>query len=197
MDKGYITNEELVLMYRESGNDAYLQKLIKQNTGLLSILVNSYLESIPNAEFEDLMSESYIPLIKAVRDFDENVGSFTTILKAYVRQHLNRLYNEVTRKKRFNGSSPVSYESLVEIRKEGGDVTETTFTVECEDFLEVEFLELLKTLNLSEKEEVAVKILMAGGTKGDVARVLNCTPATATYYFRNLRKKFNFLQYAV
>jgi len=197
MKTGYITNEELVLMYRESGNDAYLQKLIKQNTGLLSILVNSYLESIPNAEFEDLMSESYIPLIKAVRDFDENVGSFTTILKAYVRQHLNRLYNEVTRKKRFNGSSPVSYESLVEIRKEGGDVTETTFTVECEDFLEVEFLELLKTLNLSEKEEVAVKILMAGGTKGDVARVLNCTPATATYYFRNLRKKFNFLQYAV
>jgi RNA polymerase nonessential primary-like sigma factor len=70
-------------------------------------------------------------------------------------------------------------------------------TVECEDFLDVEFFELVEDLNLNEKEKVAGRVLMAGGTKGDVAEVLKCTPATATYYFRNLKKKFNFLQYAI
>lgn len=193
MNTGFTKNEELVLMYRETRDDCYLQKLIKQNTGLLSILANSYLDSIPNSEYEDLISESYIPMLKAIEDFDESVGAFSTLLKVYVRQHFNLIYNHATRKKRHTGSTPVSYESLVEIRKECGCEGECSFTVECEDFLDVEFFELVEKLNLNEKEKVAVRVLMAGGTKGDVAEVLKCTPATATYYFRNLRKKFNFL----
>ena len=197
MKTGFISNEELVLMYRESRDDAYLQKLITQNMGLLSILVNSYVDSIPCAEYEDLISESYIPMLRAIEDFDEKVGAFSTLLKVYVRQHLNRLYNEATRKKRHTGSIHLSYEGLAEINKEGGCEVECSFTVECEDFLDVEFFELVENLNLNEKEKVAVRVLMAGGTKGDAAEVLKCTPATATYYFRNLKKKFNFLQYAI
>ena len=198
MNTGFKTNEELVALYKESRNDFYLQKLISQNKGLLHILVESYVSSIPNAEYEDLISESYIPMLRAIEDFDESVGgSFSTLLKVYVRQHLNRIYNEATRKKRYTGSTPVSYEMLAGNNKECGEEKETTFTIECEDFLEVEFFEFLKTLDLSEKEKVAVRVLMEGGTKGDVAKALKCTPATATYYFRNLRKKFNFLQYAV
>lgn len=198
MNKGLRNNEELVKLYKESRDEEYLAEIISQNIGLINILVSSYLSSIPNSEREDLVSESYIPMLKAIEDFDEEQGfSFSTILKAYVRQHLNRLYNEATRKKRFTGSTPVSYESLIEINKEGGSELDSSFSVEFEDISAVEFMELLKALNLNDKEQVAVNVLMAGGTKGEVAKALKCTPATANYYFKSIRKKFVFAGVAV
>lgn len=198
MNTGSRNNEELVKLYKESRDEAYLAELISQNTGLINILVSSYLSSIPNSELEDLVSESYIPMLKAIEDFDEKQGfSFSTLLKAYVRQYLNRLYNEATRKKRFTGSTPVSYESLVEINKEGGSELDSSFTVELEDISSVEFMDLLRSLNLNDKEQVAVNVLMAGGTKGEVAKALKCTPATANYYFKSIRKKFVFAGVAV
>lgn len=193
LNTGLRSNEDLVVLYRESRDEAYLQELITQNTGLINILVGSYVSSIPNAEHEDLVSESYIPMLRAIEDFDTSLGlTFSNLLKVYVRQHLNRLYNEATRKKRYTGSTPVSYESLVEINKDGGDVMESSFTVECEDITSFEFMDLLRSLNLNEKEQVAVDVLMAGGTKGEVAKALKCTPATANYYFKSIRKKFVF-----
>jgi RNA polymerase nonessential primary-like sigma factor len=137
-------------------------------------------------------------MLRAIQDFDPSLGlTFSNLLKVYVRQHLNRLYNEATRKKRYTGSAPVSYESLVEINKEGGDITDTRFTVDCEDINSVEFRELLDSLNLNEKEQIAVNVLLVGGTKGEVAKVLNCTPATANYYFKSIRKKFTFASVAI
>ena len=198
MNTGSRNNEELVKLYKESRDEAYLAELISQNTGLINILVSSYLSSIPNSELEDLVSESYIPMLKAIEDFDEERGlTFSNLLKVYVRQHLSRLYNEATRKKRFTGSTPVSYESLVEINKEGGSELDSSFTVELEDISSVEFMDLLRSLNLNEKEQVAVNVLMAGGTKGEVAKALKCTPATANYYFNSIRKKFVFAGVAV
>lgn len=198
MKTGLRKNEELVVMYRESRNEDYLQELIIQNTGLLNMLVGSYITSIPNAEREDLISESYLPMLKAIEDFDAEQGyTFSTLLKAYVRQHLNRLYNEATRKKRFTGSTPVSYEGLVEINREGGTEMDSSFTVECEDINSVDFMDLLRSLNFNEKEQVAVDVLMGGGTKGEVAKALKCTPATANYYFKSIRKKFEFAGVAI
>ena len=184
------TNEELIFLYRENENESYLQELINQNTGLLNILVSGYVESIPNAEREDLVSECYFPLVKAVADFDYTMGlTFSNLLKVYVRQHLNRLYNEATRKKRYGGYTPASYEGLEEINKEGGDITDSSFTVDCADITAVEFLDFLSSIDFNERERIAVNVLMAGGSKGEVARALDCTPATANYYFKNIRKK--------
>ena len=186
-----LTNEVLVRNYKESGNESFLEELIQKNTPLLRILVEPYLATIPNSEYEDLISESYIPMLKAIEDFDEARGlAFTTLLKAYVRQHLNRLYNEATRKKRCIGSAPLSYEALTEINKEGGCELDSYFTVECEDVRDFEFEDLLSSLHFNEKEQSAVHILMDGGSKGDVAKALKCTPATANYYFKSIRKKF-------
>jgi len=184
-------NEDLVRNYKESGNESFLAEIIKNNTPLLRLLVEPYLATIPNSEYEDLIAESYMPMLKAIEDFDEARGlAFTTLLKAYVRQHLNRLYNEATRKKRYTGSTPSSYEALTEINKEGGCELDSTFTVECEDVRDFEFFDLLRSLRLNEKEQVAVTILMEGGSKGAVAKALNCTPATANYYFKSIKKKF-------
>ena len=191
MFTGKRTNEELVVLYRTTRKETYLQELINQNKGLLNILVNGYVESIPNAEREDLISESYIPMLRAIDNFDESLGlTFANLLKTYVKQHLNRLYNEATRQKRYTGSTPVSYEGLVEINKDGGEFTERYFTVECEEIGSVEFLDLLDSLKLNDKEQIAVRVLLSGGTKGEVAKALSCTPATANYYFKSIRKKF-------
>ena len=191
-------NEELVVLYRETRDERYLQELINQNRGLLNILVSGYVESIPNAELEDLISESYIPMLRAIEDFDITLElTFANLLKVYVRQHLNRLYNEATRKKRHTSSIPFSYEDLVEKNQDGGNVKDSTFTVECEDISTVEFRELINSLELNEKEQVAVNILMIGGKKSDVAKALKCTPATANYYFKSIRKKFIFAGVAV
>lgn len=91
----------------------------------------------------------------------------------------------------------MSYESLAEINREGGSEGDSFFTVECEDFNSVEFMALISSLGLNEKEQVAVNVLMAGGTKGEVAKALRCTPATANYYFKQLRKKFVLAGYSV
>lgn len=198
MRTGLFTNEELINLYKDTMNEDYLQELITQNRGLVTILCKSYLSSIPNAEMEDLISEAYIPMLRAIDEFEPERGlKFSNLLKVYVRQHLNRLYNEATRQKRFTGSTPVSYEGLQEINKEGGTEADSSFTVECEDISSVEFMELLHSLGLNEKEQVAVDVLMAGGSKGEVAKALKCTPATANYYFKSIRKKFVFAGVAI
>lgn len=192
------TNEELVVAYRTTRNERYLEELINQNKGLMYMIVEPFVHRIPNSELEDLTSEAYIPMLNAIEDFDEERGlTFSNLLKVYVRQHLSRLYNEATRQKRYNGSTSMSYESLAEINREGGSEGDTYFTVECEDFNSVEFMALISSLGLNEKEQVAVNVLMAGGTKGEVAKALRCTPATANYYFKQLRKKFVLAGYSV
>lgn len=184
-------NEDLVRNYKESRDESFLAELMEKNAPLLRLLVEPYLATIPNSEYEDLISESYIPMLKAIEDFDESRGlAFSTLLKVYVRQHLNRLYNEATRKKRHTGSTPLSYEALTEINKEGGCEFDSYFTVECDDVKAIEFREFLNSLHFTEKEQVAVNVLMDGGSKGDVAKALNCTPATANYYFKQIKKKF-------
>ena len=108
MSKGFITgtNEELIKAYKESRDESYLKELIEANKGLINLLVSPYLTSIPNSELEDLTSESYIPMLRAIEDYDPEQGvAFSTLLKVYVRQHLNRLYNEATRQKRFTGTT--------------------------------------------------------------------------------------------
>lgn len=137
MSKGFITgtNEELIKAYKESRDESYLKELIEANKGLINLLVSPYLTSIPNSELEDLTSESYIPMLRAIEDYDPEQGvAFSTLLKVYVRQHLNRLYNEATRQKRFTGTTPDSLDRLSEINKEGGTETDSTFEVECKDF---------------------------------------------------------------
>lgn len=134
MSKGFITgtNEELIKAYKESRDESYLKELIEANKGLINLLVSPYLTSIPNSELEDLTSESYIPMLRAIEDYDPEQGvAFSTLLKVYVRQHLNRLYNEATRQKRFTGTTPDSLDRLSEINKEGGTETDSTFEVEC------------------------------------------------------------------
>lgn len=73
------TNEDLVIEYQTTHNEDLFRALLEKNTGLLHIIVMDY--RIPKYEIEDLLSESYIALIKAVDNFDPTRGvTFTTAL---------------------------------------------------------------------------------------------------------------------
>ena len=100
---------------------------------------------------------------------------------------------------KITGTAPDSLDRLSEINKEGGTETDSTFEVECKDFSSVEFMDLLDSLQLNDKEQVAVNILMAGGAKGEIAKALNITNATVSWHIKNLKKKFILAgyQYAV
>lgn len=152
------TNEDLVREYQTTHNEDLFRALLEKNTGLLHIIVTDY--RIPKYEIEDLLSESYIALIKAVDNFDPTRGvTFTTALKVFVRQHLNRLYTEATRQKRYNGMDPASYEELVEIHKD--DVR----GLDCDRFTQIEVDEYLE--GLEAKDRYVVTLLLSGdGFKG-------------------------------
>lgn len=164
MSKGFITgtNEELIKAYKESRDESYLKELIEANKGLINLLVSPYLTSIPNSELEDLTSESYIPMLRAIEDYDPEQGvAFSTLLKVYVRQHLNRLYNEATRQKRFTGTTPDSLDRLSEINKEGGTETDSTFEVECKDLEQYKeaFLRFVKPFSDTDIEKCWEQVL--------------------------------------
>lgn len=191
------SNEKLVELYNLTNNEKYLQELHYNNLGLINILVDPYVKSIPNSELEDLMSEAWFPFFNAVKNYNpEYKCTFSTLLKVYVRQHMNRIYESATRQKRFMGIVPDSYERLTEVGKDGY-IDDCNFTVECEDFDSAEFSELISQIDLTDKEKVIVQILMAGGTNGDCSKELDIKPSSVTYYFKQIKKKFISAGYAI
>lgn len=182
------TNEDLVIEYQTTHNEDLFRALLEKNTGLLHIIVMDY--RIPKYEIEDLLSESYIALIKAVDNFDPTRGvTFTTALKVFVRQHLNRLYNEVTCQKRYNGMDPASYEELVEIHKD--DVR----GLDCDRFSQIEVDEYLE--GLEAKDRYMVTLLLMGYSLSDCAKAFHVANSSITWRIKRIRKNYTAYSMAV
>lgn len=182
------TNEDLVIEYQTTHNEDLFRALLEKNTGLLHIIVMDY--RIPKYEIEDLLSESYIALIKAVDNFDPTRGvTFTTALKVFVRQHLNRLYNEVTCQKRYNGMDPASYEELVEIHKD--DVR----GLDCDRFTQIEVYEYLE--GLEAKDRYMVTLLLMGYSLSDCAKAFHVANSSITWRIKRIRKNYTAYSMAV
>ena len=182
------TNEDLVIEYQTTHNEDLFRALLEKNTGLLHIIVMDY--RIPKYEIEDLLSESYIALIKAVDNFDPTRGvTFTTALKVFVRQHLNRLYNEVTCQKRYNGMDPASYEELVEIHKD--DVR----GLDCDRFSQIEVDEYLE--GLEAKDRYMVTLLLMGYSLSDCAKAFHVANSSITWRIKRIRKSYTAYREAV
>ena len=178
--------EELVAMYQSTQKEEYLQEIIRRNTGLFHNWAYKY-RNIPNYDEDDLKEEMYIACWKAVGGYDPARGvTFTTCLKGYVLQRLNRIYNEATRKKRYTGTELESYEELTEIHKDG--IRGSSFSVECKELSKIEVDEFLESISGTVKE-VAV-MLYDGMTKGEVARALGVTPATTNYHLKKLQQAY-------
>lgn len=180
------TTEELVSLYQSSKEEEYLQEILIRNKGLFYMWIGKY-KNIPHLDADDLLEELYVACWRAVEAFDHNRGVvFTTCLKGFAFQSLNRLYNEATRQKRYTGKPSESYEELVELNLEG--ISDSSFSIECKEFSEIEIISFLESMEDTVKE-VAI-MLYNGMTKGEVAKALNCTPATISYYIKRLRQSY-------
>ena len=177
--KDYVI-EDLVVMYQSTKRDLILEEIIKRNEGLIYSWVRDY-RNIPNYDEEDLVEEAVIACWSAVEHFEINRGiTFSSCLKGFVKQRFNRLYMEVTRKKRFTGQEPISYESLEEIHKEA--------SIEVKVLSELEVQEFINSLD-GKMKEVAVN-LIHGYSKTDIAKALHIAPASISYHVKRIGQAY-------
>ena len=190
--------EQTVIAYRAGGKDEkYLKSLMDDVEKLIILIAKPYLESIHGIELEDLVQDGYIVLMRVIEDYSLSKGCrFSTVLKTYLQQKYNRIYNHSKRKCRDNGSQPDSLERLQESNKDG-EIEDNYFSVDCSDYKSVEFKELLEKIDFTEKEKVVVNVLMEGGSNGDCAKALDITPSSITYYFKKIGKKLLVAGYAI
>lgn len=175
--KNYET-EELVAIYQSTHKEDMLQEIIRRNNGLLHKWVWDY-RNIPYHSEEDLLEEATIALWQAVEHFEiDREYNFSSCLKGYIKQRFNRLYNEATRKKRYTGQEPTSWEELEEINKEK--------SVEFELLSDLSVKEFINALE-GKVQEIAV-LLFYGYSKSDVAMIFDIKPASVTYHCKRLER---------
>lgn len=185
------TNEQMVAEYNSTKDERVLQALIKANTGLLHLIITPYMGTIPNApEFEDLYQEVLgFPFMRAIKDFDSERGvAFTTLVKVYARQWLNRIYERENAQVRCADELPDSLNRLQEINKDG-EIEDRNFTVDCLEYGSVEFRDFINSIDFTVREKVIVNMLMGGESKVDCAELLDCEKANISYYVRRIREK--------
>jgi len=171
--------EELVSLYQLTSDETYLEEILSKNNGLLHQWIQKY-SNIPYFSSEDLYSEACEALWRAVLDYNPQKGvAFTTFLKISVFQKFNRIYNEVTRKKRYIGSAPVSWESLVSINREAShkSCVEDLIWAKC----------LLDSIEDTKLKHIAIS-LFSGDSKSIIAQRLGVSNATVNYHVRRLQR---------
>ena len=182
------TNEELVALYQQKNDETALAELIENNEGLVASITYTYIYD-NRSRAEELIQEGRIVIWEAAcRYRGDGAATFATFLKACLTQRYNRIYNHDHAKKRFDGSAPVSLETLQEIHKDG-EIKDRHFTVICGDYNVTELRLLIDQIELTDKEKVIVNIILDGGSNGDCAKTLGVKPSSISYYFRQINKK--------
>lgn len=93
-----MTNEELVMEYRKTGNEDALTEICRKNRGLIGMIVKNFRSVYENEgktsasiiESDDLMQYGYIGLLKAVRVYDPDKGSFSNAAVWWIRHEILR-----------------------------------------------------------------------------------------------------------
>lgn len=179
--------EELVKMYQSTKGEELLSEIIRRNNGLIHQWARDY-KNIPNMDEEDLVQEGVIACWKAVGYYNPAKGvKFVSCLKGFVKQRYNLIYNQETRKKRFDGYTTESYEYLVEMGVDGLSLTPNKLYTDT--FTAIEIQEFLLSLQGRTKEVMAH--LLAGYSKSDTARILGITPASTSFHIKKIQTSLN------
>ena len=176
------TNEDLVRLFKDTGNEDYLAELINRNMGIIYNAARSFVETT-HIDIEDLVQEGIIELYRAAMTYEDGKSKFSTYLGVYLKKHYINLYTATTRQKRQTQSPLLNIDEL--------DCNNMRVTaVECKELDEVEVMEFVDSLSLTPTEYVIVKNLMLGYPKKDIAEMLKCSRANIAYYIKQIRKKY-------
>lgn len=179
MNMSDLSQEELVREYKKTGSEEVLKDLLERNRGNYLFWSCGY--ELQGVDKSDVLQEACLATVIAIKYFDtENGAKFTTYLRSCVIQRYNRIYAQQHSYKRGNGALARSWEELEEIHKE----QYTEF-----DYTEAVVKEYLATLT-GVHHSIAT-MLYEGWSKKQIAEKLNITPATVTYYIRQLQQITN------
>ena len=179
-----LTNEELVSEYQRTQDEAVLSELMAKNEGLIALIAREY--TIPNYDIEDLVEEGRIVCWEAANRFEQRGCTFSTCLRAFLKQRYNRIYVHETRKSRFTGSTPESLEWLTSVGKDGS-VESREFMV-VGDYSNVEIEEFLSSLKGTTKK--VIMNLINGFSKKDTAYNLGIKQASVSYHMSKLQTAY-------
>ena len=105
--------QELFRRYNETKDPEARDKIICSNLNLVKTIARNYV--VEGVEYEDLVSEGYIGLIKAVEKFDYKLGNkFSTYAFCWIKQTMIRYINNNDRTIRLPAHA---HEKLIKINK--------------------------------------------------------------------------------
>lgn len=183
------TNEELVALYVNEGNEKAIEALLKNTEGLRVSLANKFSESIPGMDFDDLMQEGAMVMLNKLSVYNPEKVSFTSFLYMVIENRYKNIYKSVTCRKR-NLFDEVS----VDDDSNGDDSFSSDrgslyLSVECEEYERVELLNLIDSLNLSNKERIVARFLAYGWDKAGIAEETNMSNSQVCVLSKRIGKK--------
>lgn len=187
-----ITTEQLVLTWQETGDNDILKQIMDNMRGLIYQYTLKY-NNIPYLDKQDLESELSIALLNALKKYDINKGAkFSTFCCRCFDQHMNRLYRQLTSKKRFDPNRVEnSYEDTIEnhLRDKIDNNGDLQLTGVCMEYAEVDLMNSLEQCGLTNNEYILAVLITEGYKAKEIAEYLGITPAGITWLKKSLRKK--------
>lgn len=114
-----MTNEELVLLYKE-GDKSALEILIKNNKGRIFKIANKFFVGKTNSiEMEDLIQEGYIGLMVAAEKYNPNMNnhaSFITYATYWIYEKIHRFIKQKNTNDETSLNIPLSEENDLELQ---------------------------------------------------------------------------------
>lgn len=175
-----MSDEVLIRRFR-GGDDDVMEYLLEKYKNLVKKYV--HLLFLQGGDSDDLMQEGMIGLFKAVRDYQEDRGSFSAFARLCVRRQLFSAVEKAGRKKH----APLNhYESLYDEAlklSEAGPESQV---------IEHEYAQMLETRlrdKLSDFEEEVLNLYLDGKGYREIAGYLNRSPKVIDNAIQRIRSK--------
>lgn len=97
-----LTDTELINLYKSTNDKYYIEELYDRHIKLLNKIAYKYSHINFLYNYDDLISETYISLVKAAEMYNPDKATFTTFLFTVVNQRLYTLVNGATSKDKGN-----------------------------------------------------------------------------------------------
>ncbi len=181
------TNEELIEMFK-AGDQRAFEALMENTEPMRYKLAQSFL-NIPGSELEDLLQDGAMILVKAAYQYDpDNGAAFTTFLYSRLQKLYKDKFRAETADKRNPKGMVLRFDQMndnSEYEEDGNTLGNDLFSVEVEEYSLIEIRETIEMIALSGAEDIAIRMLIDGKSKPEIAEVMGVkTPSVHSYIKR-------------
>ena len=162
--------------------------IIKENVGLVYMVINKYYASYKEHYFEELEQIGMIALFKATQSYDKSKGKFSTLATTLIK---NDLYTFVTNElKRYNGVADGTCTSMDMSNGEDEESNLLNLLQFEEDYTNAQANDIISfILTKDENIQTMVKMLVEGYTYAEVGEVIGVSKQRVGQLIKKLRKE--------